>query len=286
MKLASMLLASGSLLCSLSPAATIRGRILDSRSSAPVAGAAVLMYGTATVTRSDANGMFVLEHVSTGACSLVARFKGFEHKEFSVIIDSASQTVETTVLLSPGGRKLAPGCAPELASYQVDLAEYLANNPGSVTMQIANFQEVDSAGSVQVVFTNNTSVDLYIEKDKPSGQMYIQKLADVSMTPVKAGQWPNPFGGVLHELSDVVRIPQHQTVTVDTVKLWQYDLRHVPPGEYNVQLVYVFPKSRKGAEDSHFQLESPVPDEASVGELYCMTLQGRFASNWLTVHIK
>ncbi|HTK80964.1 MAG TPA: carboxypeptidase regulatory-like domain-containing protein [Bacteroidota bacterium] len=286
MKFASLLIASGSLLCSLSPAATIRGRVLDSRSSASVAGAAVLIFGTATETRTDANGVFVLENISAGAYGLRASCKGFEHKEFPVTIDSASQTFEITVLLTPGGRTLAPGCAPELASYQVDLAGYLAKNPGSVTVQVKNFQEVDSVGSVEVEFTNSTSVDLYIEKDRRGAQMYIQKLADVSMTPVKAAQWPDPFGGVQHELSDVVRIPQHQTVTVDTVKLRQYDFRHLRPGDYKVQMVYVFPQSRKGAEDSQYRLASPVLDEASVGELYCMTLQGRFASNWLTVHVK
>jgi hypothetical protein len=210
----------------------------------------------------------------------------------NIAVDSTSQILEVTVLLRVAGQALVPGCIPEFTAYQSDLAHYLTTHPSALSFEISDFGTVDSAAGASVILsvTNNASYDIYLLKDRGyCRQMYVQKFVDASskrMPSVGRILYNNLGEPCLHDLGDVVRVPKNEKVVVDTIKLWQYDITRFSSGDYKLQLVYVFPQSRVIQDDLKYGLSSPIANEQGVGELYCMTLQGRFESNWLPVHIK
>ena len=281
------------LLCeSYVEAATVKGRVLNSRSSGPIANANVVIVGTALGTTTNVEGSFNIENVPLGRYVLSASLVGAKQKEMNIVVDSANQTVEVTMLLKVANQPYVPGCDSNFYKYQSDLAGYIAKNPNALSFEISGFQVRDSSsyGSVILTVTNNTPYGVYLLKDYENGmQMYISKLLDASSNPVQSTvtiRYDNLGSTFLHDLSDVIRVPRLERVIVDTVKLWRYDVTHLPAGKYKLQLVYVFPKSRASSDDRQYVLLSPIANEKAVGELYCMTLQGRFESNWLPIEIQ
>jgi hypothetical protein len=273
-------------------AATVKGRVLNSRSSAPVVGANVSLIGTTKGKTTDGNGTFVIEEVPFGKYTLSASFVGYKHKQVNITVDSTNQMVEVTILMKLEDQPpIASGCIPDFVKYQSDLANYIAKYPASLTFQIRDFVFHDSTlSSIVMTIMNDTPFDVYLLKDHGFGlQMYVQKLVDASSESVQSRPvmfYDKPVGRLLHDLTDVIRVPQHQTRVVDTVQLWRYDFTQLPSGEYKFQLVYIFPQSRAGMDDAKYQFASPIASEEGIGELYCMTLRGRFESNWLPIQIK
>jgi hypothetical protein len=272
--------------------ATVRGRVVNSRSSGPVANASVVLSGTRLTATSDSEGRFTIQGVPVGTYDLRAGLTGSGDKHITIAVDSVEQVVEVTIFLRVLGRPLVPGCIPEFTVYQSELAAYLKTHPGALSFEISDFREADSStfASVMLTCVNNSPHDIYLMKDHdPCGQMYVQNLSDASSVPVQSNAMKlHSSAGepCLHELQDIIRIPKNGKVVADTVRLWQYDVAHLPSGDYRLQLVYVFPRSRSTGEDARYQLSSPMTDEKGIGELYCMTLRGRFESNVLSIHHK
>ena len=265
--------------------ATVRGRVLDSRSSGPVRGARVVLSGTTLGAGTDAGGAFSIEQVPIGKYIVRVSLAGSGQKDISIAVDSINQIVEMNVLYAVAGRPIVTGCIPEFMKYQSDLAAYLSAHPGAVSFEITEFRTGDSTVPASVIVTvkNDSPHDVYLLKDRDRRrQMYLRILEGGSPRHVPDGSQP----AILHELGDVVRVPRMKTVVADTVSLRQYDFSRLTPGEYRLKLVYVFPMSRSLAEDARYPLSSPIENEKGIGELYCMTLQGRFESNWLTVQLK
>ena len=272
--------------------ATVKGRVVNSRNSRPIQSATVLLVGTTLGSVTDSQGAFAINDVPPGHYVIRTSLIGAGQTEMSIAADSINQIIEVTILLKVSDQPLVPGCSSEFANYQSELTRYMAAHPAALSFEIGTFEAEDSSSPASVILTvmNDTPYDVYLLRDHGyCMQMYVQKLINVASTAVRSKTFllhDKSVGGCLHDLTDVIRVPQHQTTLADTVKLWQYDIGHIPPGEYKLQLVYVFPQSRATSEELRYHVSSPIADEKGIGELYCMTLRGRFESNWLSIQIK
>ncbi len=273
-------------------AATVKGRVLNNRSSAPIAHVTVLLDGTTLGAATDDRGGFTILNVPVGHFNITATLTGNKPQKQSIVIDSAEQVLEITIFLKVADKSLVPGCIPDFIKYQAELATYLLAHPVAFSFEISNFLKGDTSylSSVITTVTNNTPYDIYLLKDYDYGkQMYASKLLDVSGKPV---QWPKRIQYIdtgkrlYHDLTDIIRVPKNRKVIADTVSLWNFDLEHLSAGDYNLQLVYIFPQSGARKDDLQYIFSSPILDANAIGELYCMTLQGRFESNWLPIRVK
>lgn len=269
--------------------AVIRGRILEAAGGVPAGNVKVLLIQTGSRMSAGPGGEFTFTGLGTGRYTLRASDDAGRTVEKDAVVDSPEAVVEVNLTFAKLSR-VPPGCVGEFTAYQAELGDAIARDPSAVRLEIGSFSPGDSIrpASVVVSVTDSTPSDVYLLKDhEPGGRMYLVRLTDaVTGAAVRANRPGGPPVEFVHGLSDVRRVASRHHAVIDTLDLHGFDFARLAPGDYLLQLIYVFPDSRLLPQERSAGFSGPIPTDQDIGGLYCMILRGRFESNLLPIHTR
>lgn len=129
---ACMIMLSPSILFAQESGGGVKGHVTDA-GGVPLAGASVLLSGTALRTRTDSSGYYIMSNVPAGEQTLSVRLIGYSPVEREVMVP-ATGTLTVDFSLSQGVTQLAEVTVVGTREDQAERREQMARIPGSVDL--------------------------------------------------------------------------------------------------------------------------------------------------------
>ncbi len=228
-----------------SNAAVVRGKVIDSRTLAPLIGVNIFVLNTNLGTVTDVNGQFVINNIPMGKHVIRLTYIAYSTLIDTVEIKSLNDTLTLNFLLKPLIIDLDSVSSPENEAYHKKLEDLNKIKP-VLSINIDSLSYSNYFLTAFLSFTNESFLPLYVLKNYPCFNVIYPLITDATGRLIKRNRLMIDCMGekTCVDTADLIKIAPGRTIKYPAVKLMFFGFDRIKNGTCKIKIKYEFDKPK------------------------------------------